>query len=108
MKADNDNSEDARANVDAVDPVDAVLARARRATDGIEPPADFTARVLTATSRPRSMRSTSWWAQLGPAGWRVVPFAAVAAAAAMALAWSADAHLDETADAAMDIAQGLP
>jgi hypothetical protein len=104
---------------------DALLARVRRATEVIEPPADFPARVLAAVSRPRSPWGppesgprlgspwgppvpASWWLQLGPAGRRVVPFAAIAAAAAMALAWSADARLDDSADAAIDVAQGLP
>ncbi len=106
-------------------PVDALLARARLATEAIEPPpADFAARVLAATSRPRAVtmgatppnpRSrlirelpTSSWAQLGPMGRRVMPFAAAAAAAAMALAWSADDRLDDSAASAIDIAQGLP
>jgi hypothetical protein len=86
---------------------DALLARVRRATEAIEPPPDFAARVLAAASLPRRS-TTSWWAQIGPAGRRVVPFAAIAAAAAMALAWSADARLDESADSAIDLAQGLP
>ena len=77
------------------DPTGTLLAGLRRATESVEPPPDFAARVLAATSRarPRSV----WWAQLGPAARRIVPFAAVAAAAAMALAWSADARLDDAA-----------
>jgi hypothetical protein len=90
------------------DPTDAVLARARRATEAMEPPADFPERILAAVSRPRVVAPASWWTQLGPAGRRVVPFAAIAAAAAMALAWSADARLDESADSAIDIAEALP
>lgn len=103
------------------DPVDTLLADVRRATEVIDPPPDFAARVLAATSRerrasgPSSGRRSpvvdagaSWWPQLGSAGRRVVPFAAVAAAAAMALAWSADARLDDAVVVAADLAQDLP
>ena len=97
MKADDDGG---------VAPLDTRLAGLRGATEVVDPPPDFAARVLAATSR-RSPGG-SWWAQLGPAGRRVVPFAAVAAAAAMALAWSADARLDDAAASALDLAQDLP
>ena len=93
------------------DPVDTLLARVRRATEVVDPPPDFAARVVAVTSAPtRPAAKPTWWVQLGPAGRRVVPLAALAAAAAMALAWSADARLDDSAAGALDLdpAQDLP
>ena len=93
------------------DALDAALARVRRATDAIEPPADFTAGAVSrALSQRRSRPSPqgSVWAHLGPVGRRFVPAAALAAAASLALAWSAQEHVDDSADSALDLAQGLP
>jgi hypothetical protein len=92
-------------NRDDLPPLEAELARIRAATEAIEPPPDFAARVLSLTARPRP---SIWWADLGPVGRRFVPFAAMAAAAALALAWSAQAGLDETAPSAFELAQSLP
>jgi hypothetical protein len=101
--------------------IDTLLAGVRRATEVIDPPPDFAARVLAVAmgetpkppARPAASRpcpDLTWWAQLGPAGRRVVPLAALAAAAAMALAWSADARLDDSVAGALDLdlAQDLP
>ena len=87
------------------DPVDAALAGLRRATEAIEPPPDFGARVLAGVARPRP---AAWWVPLGGIGGRAVPLAALAAAAALALAWTAEARLDDTAATAFDLAQELP
>jgi len=90
---------------DAEDPVDVALAGIRRATDGIEPPAGFSGQVM---ARAAVVRPASWWADLGMVGRRFVPCAALAAAAALALAWSAQTGLDETAPSALELAQSLP
>jgi hypothetical protein len=92
------------------DPVDTFLAGVRRATEVIDPSPDFAARVLAVTRERSSHPVPSWWAQLGLAGRRVVPLTALAAAAAMALAWSADARLYDSAAGALDLdpAQDLP
>jgi hypothetical protein len=102
-------------------PLEATLARLRRATDAIEPPPGYAARVLAqaldpgrlppvsdgrASAKPPSQASV--WAHLGPVGRRFVPAAMLAAAAALALAWSAQEHLDENVDSALELAQGLP
>jgi hypothetical protein len=84
------------------EPLSGALDRIRAATDGIEPPPDFAARVLAQTARARA---PTWVVHLGPVGRRFVPFAAMAAAAALALAWSAQSGLDETAPSALDLAQ---
>ncbi len=85
--------------------LDAQLAEIRQATAGIAPPAGFSTRVM---ARAAVVRPASWWGDLGSVGRRFVPFAAVAAAAAMALAWSAQTGLDETAPSALELAQSLP
>jgi hypothetical protein len=70
--------------------VDAALARAKAATAELEPPPDFADRVLGATKARRK----SGWTQLDALGRRAVTVAALAAAAAMALAWYAEAPPD--------------
>ena len=114
-------------------PLESELARIRRATDAIEPPPDFAAEVMarvgsraprsvtmgatptdpgglaSSPSTPRSgLPAAEWLAQLSFVGRRFVPIATLAAAAAVALAWSVQTTLDETAPSALDIAQDLP
>jgi hypothetical protein len=102
---------------DPSDSLAAVLGGIRSATDAIAPPSDFAARVMARTARVRPVPtlrdarerpSTAWWADLGPVGRRFVPVAAMAAAAAFALAWSAQDGLDDTAPSALELAQSLP
>jgi hypothetical protein len=93
------------------DTLEARLDRIRRATDAIEPPPGLAAEVMSrvaSPSRRAEQASVTWWAQLGPVGRRFVPVATLAAAAAVAMAWSVQATLDETAVSALDIAQDLP
>ncbi len=87
------------------DPVDVVLAGIRTATDGLEPPGGFAAQVM---ARAALVRPIGFWGALGTVGPRFVPFAALAAAAALALAWSAQTGLDDTAPSALELAQSLP
>ena len=116
------------------DPLDLALTDAKRATESMEPPADFTARVLALTAtprlpralsdvahpgerpralsdvahpgeRPRALSDVTMWTQLTPVSRRIVPLAALAAAAALVLAWSADSRLDDTAPSALELAQ---
>jgi len=92
-------------------PLESELARIRRATDAIEPPPDFAAEVMArvGSRAPHSSPpSTAWLAQLSFVGRRFVPIATLAAAAAVALAWSVQTTLDESAPSALDIAQDLP
>ncbi len=94
------------------DTLEARLDRIRRATDAIDPPPSLAAEVMARAASAPSARSgrvtAAWWAQLGPVGRSFVPVAMLAAAAAVALAWSGQATLDETATSALDIAQDLP
>jgi hypothetical protein len=67
------------------DRLSALFARARDATDDLRPPPSFAARVMAAAGARRGT-----WAQVGSLGRLAVPCAAIAAAAALLLAWSGD------------------
>jgi hypothetical protein len=82
--------------------LDAFLAQAKDQTEAIEPPPDFADRVLAATRA----RRRAWWGHVVPLGRRAVPCAALAAAAALALAWLAEPLPD--ASAVFDAAEETP
>ena len=111
MRADRDPLHPRGSSPDDGEPLEARLARIRRATDAIAPPpslaADVMARVASRAARS-SQPAATWWTHLGPVARHFVPVATLAAAAALALAWSGQATLAETAASALDLAQDLP
>jgi hypothetical protein len=77
------------------------LARARAATEAIEPPPAFAERLVAATRG----RQTGW-TQVDAVARRAVPVALLAAAAALALAWYAESPSDGST--ALDDIEGVP
>jgi hypothetical protein len=83
------------------DPIEARLERLARATEGVTARPDFTARVISRLPR----NPVGWWSDLPKIARRVVPVAALVAAASVAWAVRSSFDADEALTDSYDVTE---
>ncbi len=87
------------------DEIDERLERLTRATERVAPRSAFTARVMTVIEQEHA--AAGFWVDLPRAARRVIPFAAIAAAASVIWALRASREIDDDAAVSQSVEQAV-